>query len=225
MSRINHTFVILIGISIGFCACSIDSKSEKEAISNTVSTINKEQDVKENTSVISTKETPVFNSNTAILEVDSASNRETRESISELDKVENEENELGIPKREVPAKKKKKARIEFSGTTYDFGEIEEGDQISHTFKFQNTGKQPLVIKDVQVSCGCTVPSYPFIPIDPGDTGEIKIIFNSKGKFGTQKPLISVLSNAENPQVKLYLSGDVKHVFEQSKTIDTVQQQQ
>lgn len=108
-----------------------------------------------------------------------------------------------------------KPTISFTKTIYEFGEIDEGDKITHSFEFVNSGKVPLVIEDVSVSCGCTVPSYPIMPIDPGASGSIGIIFNSKGKFGTQKPSITVKSNASTPVVNLYMSGSIKHVFEKT----------
>jgi len=111
------------------------------------------------------------------------------------------------------------ANISFDKMVHEFGEIDEGDKITHKFTFKNTGNAPLVIDHVDVSCGCTMPSYPIIPIGPGETGEIGVVYNSKGKFGTQKPSITIKTNARQPIVKLYLSGSIKHVFEKTD-IDT-----
>jgi len=111
------------------------------------------------------------------------------------------------------------AYISFEETIHEFGEIDEGDKISHKFKFKNTGEGPLIIDNVDVSCGCTMPTYPIIPIGPGETGEIGVIYNSKGKFGAQKPSITVKTNASPAIVKLYLSGSIKHVFEKPR-VDT-----
>jgi len=47
--------------------------------------------------------------------------------------------------------------ISYPETEFDFGEIEEGEKVTHEFKFKNTGKEPLVISKAQGSCGCTVP--------------------------------------------------------------------
>ena len=109
------------------------------------------------------------------------------------------------------------AHISFDKTVHEFGEIDEVDKITHKFKFKNTGNGPLIIDNVDVSCGCTMPTYPIMPIGPGETGEIGAVYNSKGKFGTQKPSITIKTNASQPIVKLYLSGSIKHVFEKTTT--------
>ncbi|MEJ7661957.1 MAG: DUF1573 domain-containing protein [Hymenobacter sp.] len=53
----------------------------------------------------------------------------------------------------------------------------------HTFKFTNTGKSPLLIADATASCGCTTPSWTKEPIAPGATGEMEVLFDSRGKRG------------------------------------------
>ena len=65
--------------------------------------------------------------------------------------------------------------ITFDETSYDFGTIaEDGGNVSHEFKFTNTGDAPLVIVTVSASCGCTKPEFDPKPIAPGDSSEIKI---------------------------------------------------
>lgn len=108
-------------------------------------------------------------------------------------------------------KKKKKARsaIKFEELSYGFGKIKQGEIVKHDFKFKNVGKAPLVIKKVDVSCGCTFPSYPFIPIEPGKEGTIGITYDSKNKAGRQKPVITVVTNGSPRTLKLNLEGYVE----------------
>ncbi len=112
-------------------------------------------------------------------------------------------------KKPAPVKKKKRAKIEFGETTHKFGTIKTGDKVQHKFKFKNTGSAPLVIKNVDVSCGCTFPSYPFLPIKPGEDGEIDVTFDSKNKIGRQKPTITVVTNGRPRTLKLHLEGFVE----------------
>jgi hypothetical protein len=72
--------------------------------------------------------------------------------------------------------------------------IEEGQRVEVVFKFTNTGKNPLIIKNVSASCGCTVPEKPEEPILPGKEGYIKGIFNSSGFPGTNHKTIYVDAN-------------------------------
>ena len=76
----------------------------------------------------------------------------------------------------------------------DMGKINEGQVIDIAYRFKNTGTKPLVIKSVNVSCGCTVAEKPEAPIAPGQEGEIKASFNSSGKAGTNTKSIYVYAN-------------------------------
>ena len=107
------------------------------------------------------------------------------------------------------AAKKKRAKAKFESTNYEFGNIKQGDVVKHDFKFKNTGSAPLVIKKVDVSCGCTFPSYPFMPIEPGKEGTIGITYDSKNKVGRQKPTITVVTNGRPHTFKLHLEGIVE----------------
>ena len=88
--------------------------------------------------------------------------------------------------------------ITFEKKTHDFGDIAQGDKVEQVFKFTNTGNEPLVITNVQVTCGCTTPKgWPRDPIAVGGKGEITIAFNSTGKSGRQNKVVTVVSNATN----------------------------
>ncbi|NNE28362.1 MAG: DUF1573 domain-containing protein, partial [Saprospiraceae bacterium] len=80
-------------------------------------------------------------------------------------------------KKKAEVKKKTKAKpalMKFNETLHNYGKIEQGDVISYSFKFENAGGKELTIKEVRASCGCTQPSYPFLPILPGEEGTIGV---------------------------------------------------
>jgi len=88
--------------------------------------------------------------------------------------------------------------ITFEKKVHDFGDISQGDKVEETFKFTNTGNEPLIITNVQVTCGCTTPKgWPRDPIAPGSKGELTVAFNSAGKMGRQNKVVTVVSNAAN----------------------------
>lgn len=88
--------------------------------------------------------------------------------------------------------------IAWEKATYDFGDIVQGEKVEHTFKFKNTGNEPLVITNVQVTCGCTTPKgWTRDPILPGQSSEITVGFNSAGKYSRQEKVITIVSNAVN----------------------------
>lgn len=82
----------------------------------------------------------------------------------------------------------------FDAVTHDFGNVKQGEVVNKEFVFTNVGNKAIVIKNVTATCGCTIPSYPFIPINAGEKGTIGITFDSKHKLGNQNPTITVISN-------------------------------
>ena len=90
--------------------------------------------------------------------------------------------------------------ISWEKSTHDFGDLVQGDKVEHIFKFKNTGKEALLITNVQVTCGCTTPKgWARDPIAPGQSGEITIAFNSLGKYGKQNKVVTIISNAVNSE--------------------------
>ena len=87
--------------------------------------------------------------------------------------------------------------VQFEETTFDFGEMHQGEKVVHVFKFKNTGNEPLIISNVLVQCGCTATKWPREPIAPDSNEEIVVSFNSTGKMGMQNKTVTVVSNATN----------------------------
>jgi hypothetical protein len=102
--------------------------------------------------------------------------------------------------------------LEFEEDTYDFGEIMEGEKVVHVYKFNNTGKEPLVISNAKGSCGCTVPEWPREPIPVGGSGEIRVQFDSKGKGkvggATQAKKVTITANTDPANTFLNIKGKV-----------------
>lgn len=98
--------------------------------------------------------------------------------------------------------------IKFDEYTHDFGTIDEGDSPEHTFTFTNTGDNPLILEKCKGSCGCTVPQCPKNPIAPGGKGEIKVVFNSKGKKNKQTKKVTVTGNTDPVQTILTIKAQV-----------------
>ena len=99
--------------------------------------------------------------------------------------------------------------IIFEESKYDFGSVAQGGMVDHTFKFKNTGTQPLIISNIGASCGCTTPEYTKAPVMPGKTGSIAAHFNSAGKMGMQNKVLTIESNATPGPATVSLVGEVK----------------
>jgi hypothetical protein len=96
------------------------------------------------------------------------------------------------------------AKIVFAETSHNFGNVIEGEIARYEFKFTNTGTEPLVLQNVQASCGCTTPKWPREPIAAGATAVITAEYNSNGRPGTFNKSITVTSNGG--EVVLHING-------------------
>ena len=96
----------------------------------------------------------------------------------------------------------------FDQTEFNFGKVDEGEVVAHTFKFSNTGKEPLIISNAKGSCGCTVPQWPREPIPVGESASITVEFNSKGKKGPRNQKVTITANTNPPQSFVALVGEV-----------------
>lgn len=98
--------------------------------------------------------------------------------------------------------------ITFETIVIDYGTIEYNSNGDREFKFKNTGKEPLIITSATGSCGCTVPTAPKDPIKPGDTGVIKVHYDTK-RVGNFEKTVTVNSNGKNATIILKIKGTVK----------------
>ena len=100
--------------------------------------------------------------------------------------------------------------LTFEKLEHDFGEVREEDgRVSAVFTFKNEGMAPLILNNVTASCGCTVPSWPREPIEPGQTSSITVTYNANGRPGKIDKKITVRSNASEPVQYLHIFGTVK----------------
>lgn len=97
--------------------------------------------------------------------------------------------------------------FKFESETIDYGKINKGSNGEKTFVFTNVGDKPLIIKNVQSSCGCTIPKKPENPIMPGEKGEIKVSYDTKRVGGFSKS-ITIYSNAKNARKIIRIKGIV-----------------
>jgi hypothetical protein len=108
----------------------------------------------------------------------------------------------------APAADPNAGDFKFKEETWDFGTIPQGTPVKHSFNFTNTGKSPIVIQNVQASCGCTTPTWPKEPILPGKSDVIDVQYNAANPGGFNKS-ITITSNAASATKMLYIKGTVE----------------
>ncbi len=89
----------------------------------------------------------------------------------------------------------------FKEETHNFGTITQGEKVSYSFIFKNTGGSDLVISSANGSCGCTVPTFPEEPVKAGEEAKIDVVFDSDGKSGMVEKTVTLISNC-NPNTKI-----------------------
>ncbi len=97
--------------------------------------------------------------------------------------------------------------IIFESETVDYGTIDKGADGVREFKFTNSGKSPLIISNARGSCGCTVPTWPKEPIKPGESGVIKVKYDTS-RPGPINKSVTITSNAKTPTKVLRIKGNV-----------------
>ena len=100
------------------------------------------------------------------------------------------------------------AEFSFKETTHKFPKTKAGVVLKYDYEFTNTGKDPLVITEIKVACGCTKYEFPKEPIMPGKTGVIKLTFDTKTVYGPQDRTLMVYSNAKKNPFKLRFKVNV-----------------
>jgi len=98
--------------------------------------------------------------------------------------------------------------MKFEKETYDFGNVEEGPSVTYTFEFKNIGNEPIIISNVQASCGCTTPDWSKVPILPDEKGFIQATYSTAGRIGPFTKSVTITSNAQDPHKTLFIKGIV-----------------
>ena len=98
--------------------------------------------------------------------------------------------------------------MEFATLEHDFGKVIQGEVVSYSFKFKNTGNADLVIANISAACGCTASQYPKTPVKPGTEDKIEVIFNSSGKQGFQNKTLQVAANTQPSNIVLTIKAMV-----------------
>jgi Protein of unknown function (DUF1573) len=133
---------------------------------------------------------------------------------SVLDSIRQVENQKADELRRVKEQQEKEeamknaTTVQLIDSVFDFGTVSEGEKVEFNYRFKNTGNTPLMIFSAHASCGCTVPEKPEKPILPGETGSLKVVFNSQGKAGHNSKDITVEANTTPAFPILKLTGQV-----------------
>ena len=95
--------------------------------------------------------------------------------------------------------------VKFNELLFNFGQVAYNSEVRHTFEFKNISKEPVAVKDVGTSCGCTTPSYSKEPVAPGKMGSVTAKYDSS-RLGAFTKTLTVYIN--NETIRLTIAGTV-----------------
>jgi hypothetical protein len=99
--------------------------------------------------------------------------------------------------------------IQFGSEKYDFGNVKEGRIINHVFVFTNNGTETLIIRGVVATCGCTRVEDFDNEVQPGKSGKIPTLLNTKGINGkTTKNILIGTNVPDRTNITLTIEGTV-----------------
>ncbi|MBO4503482.1 MAG: DUF1573 domain-containing protein [Bacteroidales bacterium] len=139
-----------------------------------------------------------------LLTICSCHRKPAQEGDFKVSDVHNPATASGMSKKEA----EKLPVITFDVTNYDFGNVIQGEKLSYSFKFKNTGKSNLIIYSSEATCGCTTSTPPKAPIRPGESGEITVTFDSKSQKGKVTKRILVAANTYPTENILTITANV-----------------
>lgn len=100
-------------------------------------------------------------------------------------------------------------KMQMAATEHDFGKFkEEAGRQTFDFTLTNTGTEPLVIKNVVASCGCTTPEWTKQPIPAGAKGKVTAIYDPKDRPGQFNKTLTVYTNTKPEVTVLVIKGEV-----------------
>ncbi len=109
------------------------------------------------------------------------------------------------PAKEV--KTEAKSPVTFKTLKIERAEIPYDSKEPFIFEFKNNGKTPLIITNVQTSCGCTAAEKPTEPIAKGKSSKIVVNYDTK-RVGQFTKTITVTTNASTEPIILTITGKV-----------------
>jgi|GEM_PF-3489421 hypothetical protein len=103
----------------------------------------------------------------------------------------------------------KAPEITFERDTTDFGNISLHSSIRHSLKFTNTGKSPLLIREVRGSDPCFF-SWPHELIQPGQSGELTVYM----------PTDYIRTYMKSATIEINASPGIKVIYVKGRIVDT-----
>jgi len=102
-------------------------------------------------------------------------------------------------------------RILVSEEEWDFGKVIQGEKPTHIFIVENKGEGDLIIESLKESCACIEVSISTTRIQPGESAELKVTYDTTDYVGKDEKHIHIYSNdpqEPDKRINLYVETEV-----------------
>lgn len=93
--------------------------------------------------------------------------------------------------------------------TIRFGRMHEGEIAEKPLQLVNGSSTPIVIRQVERTCGCTTLEHENQPLMPGEKRQMMLRFDARGEWGWQLKLLRLYLNASPEPLRLYVEADIE----------------
>jgi len=102
-------------------------------------------------------------------------------------------------------------RILVSEEEWDFGKVIQGEKPTHIFIVKNGGEGDLIIESLKESCACIEASISTTRIQPGESAELKVSYDTTDYVGKDEKHFHIYSNdpqIPDKRINLYVETEV-----------------
>jgi len=102
----------------------------------------------------------------------------------------------------------KTTEIKLNEDFIDFGNVVYSEQASFSLQITNIGVNDLIISNIEPSCGCTIFELPEGPVQPGNSIDIKVFFDTHETMGEQNEFLTIYLNTKDGVKNIFISANV-----------------
>lgn len=91
----------------------------------------------------------------------------------------------------------------------ELGSVAYSTTAEKSIRFTNLTDAPLALLDFSTTCKCTWLELPNKPIEVGESADVKVVFDSRGEYGSIGNYLSVKCSDERANIAIWVSAEVE----------------
>jgi len=91
----------------------------------------------------------------------------------------------------------------------ELGSVAYSTTAEKSIRFTNLTDAPLALLDFSTTCKCTWLELPNKPIEVGESADVKVVFDSRGEYGSIGNYLGVKCSDERANIAIWVSAEVE----------------